>query len=356
MRRKLPPLGALRAFEATARHLSFTVAGDELGVTQGAISRQVKALESHLGLRLFRRMTRAIALTDEGRHYFNALGSAFDRIEAATADALRQNVSGVLTINVLPTFAMRWLIPRLPDFTKVEPTIEVRMVTSIDPVSFAREEIDLAIRVGRPKGERASGKGVRIDLVMTDDWGQVAIERLVPDIPVPVCSPSLITPDRPLISVADLKNFTLLHNATRPHAWEDWLKSLGYPDFDPERRHSYGHFFMALQAAAEGRGVAIVPHVLIESDIRSRSLVAPFAAMPPVVSAHYYLLGRRHAWNSVKVKRFRAWLRLQARGDAHAWSKLPTTYSMNELNSSMDAEKLDCERLPRLQQFGRLDR
>jgi LysR family glycine cleavage system transcriptional activator len=324
MRRKLPPLGALRAFEATARHLSFTLAGDELGVTQGAVSRQVKALESHLGLRLFRRMTRAIALTDEGRHYFNGLGAAFDRIEAATADALRQNVGGVLTINVLPTFAMRWLIPRLPHFNQVEPTIEVRMVTSIEPVSFAREEIDLAIRVGRPKGEKGASRGARIDLVMTDDWGQAAIERLVPDIPVPVCSPSLIRPDRPLARVADLKNFTLLHNATRPHAWEDWLKFMGYPDFDPERRHSYGHFFMALQAAAEGRGVAIAPHVLIESDIRIRSLVVPFAAMPPA-PAYYYLLGPRHAWNSVKIKRFRIWLRQQVRADAHAWSKLPPT-------------------------------
>jgi LysR family glycine cleavage system transcriptional activator len=324
MRRKLPPLGALRAFEATARHLSFTVAGDELGVTQGAVSRQVKALESHLGLRLFRRMTRAIALTDEGRGYFNTLGGAFDRIEAATADAMRQNVRGVLTINVLPSFAMRWLIPRLPDFTAVEPNIEVRMVTSIDPVSFAREEIDLAIRVGRPKGEKTNGKGARINLVMTDDWRQVAIERLVPDIPVPVCSPSLITPERPLRRVEDLRNFTLLHNATRPHAWEDWLRSVGHPDFDPARRHSYGHFFMCLQAAAEGRGVALAPHVLIESDIRSRSLIAPVAATPPSASAHYYLLGRRHAWNSVKVKRFRHWLRRQARGDAHAWLK-PST-------------------------------
>lgn len=307
MSRRLPSLNALRAFEAAARHLSFSRAADELCVTQSAISRQIKALETYLGVPLFRRLTRVVELTDAGKEYLPITRDAFDRIEQATLRLMEYSHRDVLTISVLPTLAMRWLIPRLPHFTAAHPDIEVRMITSIQAVNFGREDIDFAIRVGRPPELTNLRNGPRIDLEMVEDWTNVRAEMFMPDVLVPVCSPKLLNGSNPLRGPQDLPKHTLLHNATRAHAWPDWGRAVGWYFEGMEKGPSFGHFFMCLQAAVEGRGVAIIPRTLFETDLAIGNLVVPFD-LPSESSGAYYLLCRAYQWESDRIRRFREWL------------------------------------------------
>lgn len=306
MSRRLPSLNALRAFEAAARHLSFTRAADELAVTQGAVSRQVKALETYLGLDLFHRLTRALELTDAGREYQSAMTDAFDRVEQATSRLMRRRDRQILTVSVLPTFAMRWLIPRLSGFIESNPGVEVRLITSILPIDFMREDIDVAIRVGTPGGG-GDGIGARIELRMTEDWSGVSADRLVGDALVPVCSPTLRDGRPPLREPADLRRHTLLHTTTRPHAWTDWLAAAGLDGIERREEPAFGHFFMTLQAASEGRGVAIVPDVLVAGDLAAGSLVKPFDIAVESAGA-YHLLCRKQQYDLPKIAVFREWL------------------------------------------------
>jgi LysR family glycine cleavage system transcriptional activator len=307
MSRKIPSLNAIRAFEAAARLMSFSRAGQELRVTQGAISRQIKTLEIYLGVPLFIRLTRAIELTEHGRLYLAATRDALDRIEETTLRIISQPGAGVLTVNVLPTLAMRWLIPRLPGFTGAHPGIEVRMITSISPVHFEREDLDLAIRVGTPPNARIRRGGPRIDLRMAEDWTGVRADRLMPDVLVPVCSPALRDGATPLRRPADLARHVLLHTASRPHGWPDWLRAVGLTGVDAEAGPAFGHFFMSLQAAMEGKGVALIPRILVESDLASGNLIVPFEV--PVESAGaYFLLCRERQANLPRIKAFREWL------------------------------------------------
>lgn len=320
MARHLPSLLALRAFEAAARHLSFTEAAKELNVTQGAISRHIKALEGHLRVTLFRRLSRSLELTPEGATYYPALREALDTIERATRRIFSRKLEQVLTLSVLPTLAMSWIIPRLPAFSALHPDIELRMVTSIHPADF-RTEIDVAIRVGqrgtRTRNGPRSREGARIDLVMAEEWSGIAAEFLMPDVLVPVCSPALPTRAAPLRKPADLKHHTLLHNATRPHAWADWLEAVGESGVKSSAGPNYGHFFLALQAAAEGKGVACVPSVLVEQDIAAKRLVMPFEERVESEGA-YYLLYRQHEADTEKVRAFRTWLLGEAKSYVRA--------------------------------------
>ena len=311
MSRTLPSLKALRAFEAAARHLSFSRAADELGVTQGAVSRQIKALEEYLGVVLFRRLTRALDLTEAGREYHLSMRDAFDRMERATLHIANRGERQVLTVSVLPTFAMRWLMPRLSSFIEAHPTIEVRFITSILPVSFGHEDIDVAIRVGVVDATEADDAKPRIDLKMTDDWSGVRADRIGPDMLVAVCSPGLRVGKRPLRTPRDLARCTLLHTTTRPHAWPDWFRAVGMTPIKRENEPAFGHFFMTMQAAAEGRGVAVVPEVLVGADLAAGTLVKPFDLRAESAGA-YFLLCRRHQWDLPKITAFRQWLLDQA--------------------------------------------
>jgi LysR family glycine cleavage system transcriptional activator len=308
--RSLPNLNALRAFEAAARHLSFSLAARELLVTQGAISRQVKALETGLGVALFERRGRAVELTPHGRDYHSVTHDAFELIEAASrriADSTRRTI---LTANVLPTFAMRWLIPRLANFAETNPDIEVHMITSIAPVNFNRDDVDVAIRVGTPPSTVEVQHRARIDLKMVEEWKNIRADLVLPDILVPVCSPALVQ-RTPVNSARDLFALKLLHNATREHAWPDWFAAQDVPYTPGPADQSHGHFFMCLQSAIEGRGVALVPSALVHDDIVAGVLTIPFDR--PVKSAgDYYLLCRAPQWNTERVRRFREWLLAQS--------------------------------------------
>lgn len=314
MARKLPSLIALRAFEAAARHLSFTAAACELNVTQGAISRHIKALELYFGVTLFHRLPRSLELTAEGAAYFPALREALDTIERATRRLLNRNEERILTLSVLPTFAMSWVIPRLAGFNALHPNLEIHMVTSILPVDFSGE-IDMAIRVGRRPADGTADHGARIDLVMATDWNGIEAEFLMPDVITPVCSPNLANGRPGLRIPADLRHHTLLHTATRPHAWADWLSAVGVDEVDPAAGPAYGHFFMALQAAARGQGIACVPTIVVADDIAAGRLVAPFQRVESAGS--YHLLYRKHEAHSRKIQIFRDWLMSEAEPFRH---------------------------------------
>jgi LysR family glycine cleavage system transcriptional activator len=322
MARRLPNLNSLRAFEAAARHLSFSRAADELFVTQGAISRQVKSLEDALGVPLFRRLTRTVDLTEHGREYLPVVREAFDRVEQATLRLVNRERHRILNVNVLPTFAMRWLIPRLSSFAAAHPDIEVRMITSIRPVNFWREDIDVAIRVGPvPDAPQDAGSGPRprIDIQMTDDWSNVRCYPLMPDVLIPVCSKTLLDGAAPLRGASDLMDradLPLLHMATRIHAWPDWFRVGGLDYTIPEQAVSYGHFFMVLEAALAGAGIALVPRALVAADIDAGRLVVPLPVEHESAGSYCFLC-REHQADTEVVQAFRDWLFSQRDEAAH---------------------------------------
>lgn len=311
MARNLPSLVALRAFEAAARHLSFTAAAEELNVTQGAISRHIKSLEDALKLRLFRRLPRTLELTPEGQAYYPALRDALDTIERATRRLCSKSEDNVLTLSVLPTIAMSWIIPRLYAFNALHPEIEIRISTSILPADF-RAEIDMALRTGQPpRLQKRRGKGAYAGLAMAESWTGIEAEYLMPVIVVPVCSPALVAGEPPLRRPADLKNHVLVHTATRPNAWIEWLRAVGQTGIDSLNGPRYAHFFQSIHAAMRGEGIACVPRVHVADDIASGRLVVPFDH--PVESAGaYYLLYRKHDAEQPKIRAFRDWLLKEA--------------------------------------------
>ncbi len=312
MARRFPSLNALRTFEAAARHLSFSTAAEELNVTQAAVSRQIRALEDDLGIKLFKRMTRAVDLTEEGILLFPPLRDALDQIERATNRIWGNKGSGILTISVLPTFSVKWLMPRLLDFSEKHPDIEVHLVNSIKPVDFEKEEIDLAIRVGSVEADLSREGKPRIDLVMAKAWAQLQVEALLPDELIAVASPGYISRHGELADESQVSEVTLINMSTRPNAWGDFFKAIRW-DVDM-RQHdiSYGHFFMTIQAAIEGRGVALVPQVLAQGDIAAGLLVP---AMHRRISSdgRYFLIGRKRSWEQGKVRIFKEWLMQEVR-------------------------------------------
>ena len=265
MRRRLPSLNALRVFEASARTLSFTAAAEELSVTQGAVSRQIKALEGEIGVPLFVRHVRRLELTQDGAVLYPGVRAALDELERSVARVDRRNASGVLTVTTLPTFAMNWLMPRLEAFSSCHPTIEVHLVTTIGAVDFSRDDVDLAIRVGRVEGDDELENAARIDLKMTEGQGPLRAHRLMADELVPVAAPELMR-DGPVAEPEDLLTYPLLHVATRGNAWPDYFAALGVSTDVVLTEPKFGHYFMVLAAARRGDGVAVVPRVLVEED------------------------------------------------------------------------------------------
>lgn len=275
-------------------------------MTQGAVSRQIKLLELQLKTSLFHRQPRTLELTPNGSLYLATVREAFDMIEGASRRLTRTGSVRVLTVSVLPTLAMNWIIPHLHEFNEVHPDVEIHMVTSINPVDFDTD-IDMAIRVGSPHATGKDKNLARIDLVMTEDWSGIEMEELMADSIVPVCAPSLLQGPRALRSIEDLRFQTLLHNATRPHAWADWLDATGPHTVPTDRGPRFGHFFMAIEAARQGKGVACVPDVLTAADLASGRLVAPFPR-PAASTGAYYILYRRQRRELTQLRAFSTWL------------------------------------------------
>jgi LysR family glycine cleavage system transcriptional activator len=310
---RIPPLLAIRAFEAAARHLSFTVAAEELAVTQGAISRQIRQLESHLQAKLFVRLTRRVELTEAGREFFGGVQRALAELEAATDRIVGAVDHRIINVAVLPTLAANWLMPRLAIFSQEHPDIEVRMVTSIEPVDLQSNPIDLAIRVGPLPGKVYDENRPRIDLQMVSNWRGVLAEMLFPDVLVPICSASYLKSAPALKEPGDLRRHRLIHTATRRHAWPDWLRAHGCEFTPSPKALHFGHFFMSMQAAREGKGVAIVPTVVVDHYPFANELVRPFPATVPS-AGEYYLLVHERRREDPSVQLFSEWLLKTVKG------------------------------------------
>jgi len=296
MARRLPPLNALRAFEAAARHLSFTRAAAELSVTQAAISHQVKALEERLGVKLFRRLSRGLVLTEAGQRFLPPVREAFDMLAAATERVVADDRAGTVTITVLPSFAAKWLVPRLLHFRAQHPDIEVRIIADDQLVDFSRDDVDLGIRYGR------------------GDWDGLEIERLATEDVFPVCSPRLLEGVHPLRAPDDLRHHTLLHEDRLGFDWQTWLMAAGVEGVDVARGLEFSHASMALQAAIDAQGVALGRTPLVDDDLRDGRLVKPFDISLANDWA-YYVVGPPGAWVRPKVAAVRDWLLAEARAE-----------------------------------------
>jgi len=295
---RLPPLNAVRAFEAAARHLSFTNAAGELHVTQSAVSHQVKALEEYLGIKLFHRLNRALVLTDEGQAYLPTVRRIFDQLYEATKQLTESGVRGKLTVSALPSFAARWLVPRLGKFGKFYPVIDVRLMPTAQLVDFVRDEVDVGIRYGRGRYP-----GLRVDRLMDEDV-------------FPVCSPGLLKGPHPLTHPQSLKYHTLMHDDGHGD-WRTWLLSAGVDGVDPQRGPIFTDSGMLLQAAVAGQGVALARGALAQDDLNSGNLVRPFKLSLPVEYA-YYLVCPEASADRPKVVAFRNWLLAEIRGQNEA--------------------------------------
>ena len=303
MRRKLPSTQALACFEAAMRHESFTRAAGELSLTQSAVHRQVTGLERFLGVKLFRRSRHGISLTDAGLGYGRLVARRLDAIERDTLAVIgRGGASGSIELAVVPTFAARWLVPRLADFRAAHPEIVVNLETSTRPFLFADTDFDAALYAGTPA-----------DIA---NWpGTVAIP-LMPERVVPVCSPGLAGP-RGRLSPARIGALPLLQQSTRPYAWRRWFEAQGVEgvrDLDGPR---FDLFSMLAVAAARGMGVALVPGMLVEAELARGELVVPCDRPLEEGRAYHLVLPERKAGNPA-LERFREWLLAEAgaAGDA----------------------------------------
>lgn len=309
MRRTLPPLSAIRPFEAAARLGSFTAAAEEISLTQGAVSQQIRNLEHFLNKRLFERHVRRVELTDEGREFYAACANALDELENATQSVLARRSHQIINVSVLPTLAMSWLMPRLSEFAVACPGIEVRISTSIAPVDFKSSDIDVALRVGRLPGRNYEKFQPHIDLKMVASWDGVVADYLFDDILVPVIARKLLAQGPQIDHVQDILRYPLIHTASRQHAWRDWLAAQGVEQPLPESQAVYGHFFMSLQAAKAGQGIAIVPQKIAEMHAGTNSDLVPVWQADCPSAGSYYLLMRQSALDNEAVCHFRDWVR-----------------------------------------------
>ncbi|QDP22424.1 transcriptional regulator GcvA [Bradyrhizobium cosmicum] len=291
MTARLPSLNGLRAFEAAARHLSFTLAASELNVTQTAISHQIRRLEEELGIRLFIRQNRALTLTPEARDYLPGVRAAFNDLRLATDRLLRKDDDKVLTVSTLASLAAKWLLPRLTDFQEQHPGIDVRITTSTSLVDFQRDNVDAAIRYGR-----GQWPGLRADWLMADEL-------------FPVCSPSLLRGDKPLRKPEDLRGHPLLHTSNaNSDDWRLWLTAAGLPvDIARQPGITFDMIFMTIQAAIDGIGVAMGRTSYVQDDIAKGRLVVPFKIALPA-DAGFYLVAPEGRREAPKLAAFRTWM------------------------------------------------
>lgn len=293
MPKRLPPLNALRAFEAAARLGNFSAAAQALHVTHGAISRQVRQLERWLNITLFERTGRRVRLTDQGREYLNGIQSAFDAIAAATRRLAETGTRRRIAIDALPTFTMRWLLPRLARFP-LHSEVELRLVTSDRPLSGATDGFDVAIRRG------------------PEDWPGCVGQEFLVEHDIPVCSPALLK-RIPLKEARDLTRHTLLYSDARPNAWERWLSAAGVPDLVVGARQQFDHYYLTLQAAIDGLGVALGPRPIIDDELAAGRLVAPLAGPMVRARGYWWVIPNSRAGDPV-LRAFCDWLAEEAGG------------------------------------------
>lgn len=292
---ELPPLNGFYVFESAARHLSFTLAAKELFVTQAAVSQQIKQLESQLGFKLFHRLTRQLALTEEGKRLANEVRLMLTRLSNVIDELKAEESSGTLTVSTISSFAMKWLIPRLQLFHQEYPEISLQLHTSNHPVDFRTENIDMAVRYGR-----GNYKGVSTTFMMRDQI-------------FPVCSPELLKSKGPIKAPADLCNHVLLYDSAQDQLtkkerdWSTWFTKVGVTDFQIRDSMSLSGTHMALEAAIAGQGFALGRTSIASHDLKLGRLVRPFNYRVEADNA-YYIVSPTETADKPKVKIFREWL------------------------------------------------
>ncbi len=292
MSKRLPPLNALRVFDAAARHLSFTKAAEELFVTQAAVSHQIKALEDFLGLKLFRRRNRSLLLTEEGQSYYLDIKEFFTALSEATRRLQSRSAKGALTVSLLPSFAIQWLVPRLASFNSAYPGIDVRIQAVDREEEKLADDVDVAIFYGR------------------GNWPGLRVEKLYAEYLLPVCAPQLLTGEHALTSSDRLVNHTLLHDASR-RDWQSYMRQLGLGNANVQQGPIFSHSAMVLQAAIHGQGVALANNVMVQSEIEAGRLVCPFNDVLVSKNA-FYLVCHDSQAELGKIAAFRQWILAKA--------------------------------------------
>jgi DNA-binding transcriptional LysR family regulator len=293
MRRKIPGTELLIAFETAARHQSFTRAAEELVLTQSAVCRQISSLESQLGVQLFNRIKKRVTLSEAGQLYAKQVRENLKRIEHDTLSVMaHRGAGGVLELAVIPTFATRWLIPRLTSFHAAHPGITLDLTTRAEPFLFTDTPFDAAIHYGDPV------------------WPGAVTEYLFGEDMVPVCSPSLLK-GRQHLEPAELEKLPLLHQSARPDAWRDWFEFSGLSNFNAMGGPRYELFSMLVAAAKAGLGVALMPRFFVLSELAAGDLVMP---CPRILRSqrNYYLVYPENRVGSTSLQLFSQWLHEQA--------------------------------------------
>ena len=295
---RLPPLNALRAFVAAARHSSFVKAARELNVTPAAVSQQIRLLEELLGVALFVRLPRGLTLTEAARAALPEFERGFTHLARAANDLRGGSVAGPLVISVIPSFAGRWLVPKLTHFVATYPDIEITLRAELRNVDFAREQVDLGIRYGK-----GGYPGLETRLLLTEEV-------------FPVCAPSLLNGPAALRKLEDLRQHVLLHDrqltGEEPSlTWRAWLVGTGLQDFDPDRGPGFTDAVMMLDAAIRGLGVALGRSALVMDDLASGRLVRPLPLGRPADYAYFVVAPEGHSRNP-RVRLAMEWLEDQA--------------------------------------------
>ena len=287
--RRLPPLNALRAFEAAARHASFNAAADELFVTPSAVSHQIKSLEQFLDQKLFQRGKRGVELTSSGEKYLTPIRRALDEIDSATRQLLNDPNIGTVTLSVAPAFLTRWLMPRLISFQEQHPDVELRLSASMGNIDFDHSDIDLAVRFGRGK------------------WPDMSIDFLLGMSVVPVCSPGLLHGKNPLLTPDDMRHHTLIHVSTRMDEWRTWLRSAGIDSKGFGKDLRFSSTSLATGAAIEGLGIALADRSLVNKELKRGDLLIPFDISLDTDSA-FYLVSPETRPLSFSATLFKSWI------------------------------------------------